>query len=226
VTLPGIDRGLLVMALMHCDEFNHGERERLLRIARESIEYGCEHSKALERGELIELALTDEKLAGMRNSFVTLTKAGELRGCLGSLEARFPLAIDVAANAFKSGFRDPRFPALSVGELDQVIIQIAVLSPQTEIEANTEADLRSALKPHVDGLTIDDGCHHATFLPKVWESLPEPDEFLARLKIKAGMQPDYWSPDIKAYRYHAENFAESDERLHQSFKHFLHATTK
>ncbi len=216
MTLPEIDRGLLVMALMHCDEFSYGERERLLRIARDSIEYGCEHSKALERGEPIELALTEEKLTGIRNSFVTLTKAGELRGCIGSLEARVPLAIDVASNAFKSGFRDPRFPALSFAELDQVIIQIAVLSPQTAIAVSTEAELGSALKPHVDGLTIEDGGHRATFLPKVWESLPEPHQFLASLKIKAGMHPDYWSPDIKAYRYHTENFSESDERLHGS----------
>ena len=199
---------------MPCDEFTYGERQRLLRIARDSIEYGCEHAKAREHGELIELALTDEKFARTRNTFVTLTNAGELRGCIGSLEARIALAMDVAINAFKSGFRDPRFPALSVGELDQVTIQIAVLSPQRLIEANTEADLRSALIPHVDGLTIDDGCHRATFLPKVWESLPKPHQFLASLKIKAGMRPDYWSEDIKAYRYHAENFSESDEFLH------------
>lgn len=212
-----IDRGLLVMALMHCDEFTYDERERLLRIARESIEYGCEYSKAREHGEFIEHALTEEKLARIRNSFVTLTKAGGLRGCIGSLEARFPLAIDVAVNAFKSGFRDPRFPALSVAELDQVIIQIAVLSPPRAISVSTEADLRSTLKPHVDGLTIEDGCHRATFLPKVWESLPEPHQFLVSLKIKAGLHPDYWSPDIKVYRYHAENFSESDERLHPLF---------
>jgi len=199
------------MAPLHCDKFTGDERELLLRIARESIVCGCAQAQFVANDELIRHALSNGNLTGTGNSFVTLTKEGGLRGCIGSVEARDPLPLDVARNAFNSAFRDPRFPALAAGELKEIIIEIAVLSPQQVIPVGTEADLLSELTPHVDGLTIEDDQYRATFLPKVWESLPHPHKFLAALKIKAGMRPDYWSPNIKAYRYHAESFSESAE---------------
>lgn len=196
------------MAPLHCDKFNSDERELLLRIARDTIVSSCAEAKFVHSEDLIRHAQTNEKLAEIRNSFVTLTKNGGLRGCIGSHHARYPLPSDVARNAFSSAFHDPRFPAITADELTAVIIEIAVLSPQEAIPVNSEAELLSELRPHVDGLTIEDGEHRATFLPKVWENLQDQHKFLAALKSKAGMRPDYWSPNVKAYRYHAESFSE------------------
>lgn len=199
------------MAPLHCDKFTPDERKLLLRIARDAIVRSCAQATFAINDGLVKQALTNERLSDARNSFVTLTKNGGLRGCIGSSTARDPLPLDVARNAFNSAFRDPRFPAIAAEELTAVIVEIAVLTPAQAISVDTEADLLSELRPHVDGLTIDDDCHRATFLPKVWEQLPDPHMFLAALKNKAGMRPDYWSPSIKAYRYHAVSFSERTE---------------
>jgi len=199
------------MAPLPFAEYTSGEREILLRIARESIVRGCEQEDPWRDPTLIGPALTNKNLAAARNCFVTLTKRGALRGCIGSLAPSQPLSLDVAHNAFNSAFRDPRFPAVVIEEVEHVDIQIAVLSPQRPIEISSETALLDQLQPHVDGLTIEDSFRRATFLPKVWESLPLPRDFLTALKLKAGMPADHWSQDIKVYRYHAENFAESEQ---------------
>lgn len=141
-------------------------------------------------------------------TFVTLTNQGELRGCIGTLEAYRPLQQDVCQNALAAAFRDPRFPPLQANELDETKIEISRLSPQHPILFTDEADALRQLRPHVDGIVLQAGHHRSTFLPQVWEQLPTPHEFLAHLKRKAGLAHDYWSPDVRLYRYTVEKWKE------------------
>jgi AmmeMemoRadiSam system protein A len=133
--------------------------------------------------------------------FVTLRIRGALRGCTGSLEALHPLVCDVARNAYRSAFCDPRFPALSPEELPEIEIKVAVLSAPQPFEVSSEDELLARLRPGVDGLVLREGPHAATFLPAVWESLPEPRAFLDALREKAGLPRGHWSLALRFERY-------------------------
>jgi AmmeMemoRadiSam system protein A len=139
---------------------------------------------------------------------VTLHCGAQLRGCTGSLEARRALAAEVAGNAFQSAFRDPRFHPVEARELDALTVEVSVLSPLERMEVHSETELLATLVPGVHGLVIELGARRATFLPAVWESLPEPRAFLRALKHKAGLPQDLWSDRLAAYRYHTETFGE------------------
>lgn len=138
-------------------------------------------------------------------TFVTLTLGGKLRGCIGSLEARRALGEDVVANALSAAFRDPRFPPLTVAEFAEVELEVAELSaPQPLWEVGLAPAERVALdmlRPRVDGVVIRYGDRRATFLPQVWDQLPDPTEFMANLKAKAGLPPDFWSRDLSVETY-------------------------
>ena len=177
-------------------------RKQLIHIARASILHGLEHGKALHPSPQ---DYSDE-LQVERASFVTLNRFGELRGCIGHLEAIMPLARDVAENAYSAAFRDPRFPPLTRGEYAQLVLHISILSPPEALMVRSESDLLTKLRPGVDGLILEDGYARGTFLPSVWESLPEPEEFLRHLKRKAGLSENYWSDTLKLYRYETESF--------------------
>jgi hypothetical protein len=126
-------------------------------------------------------------------SFVTLTEGGVLRGCIGSLEAVGPLLDDVRDNAVAAATRDPRFPPLPQRDLGGVAIEVSVLSAPVPFAATSLADAYAALRPGVDGVIVQfDPWHRATFLPQVWEQLPEPEEFLRHLWRKAGVPPGEW----------------------------------
>lgn len=140
--------------------------------------------------------------------FVTLTQHGDLRGCIGSLEAHRPLIEDVEANARAAAFNDPRFPPLAWDELSRTDVEVSVLSPPRPMPCRDEADALARLRPGVDGVILQQDWRHATFLPQVWEQLPEPRQFLAHLKLKAGLDPDFWSPDLRLSRYTVEKFRE------------------
>lgn len=140
--------------------------------------------------------------------FVTLTQGGELRGCIGSLEAHRPLRNDLCANALAAAFSDPRFPPLTVEELNGTQVEVSVLSQPEPLDFRDEADLLARLRPGIDGVILEHGWHRATFLPQVWDQLPEPRQFLAHLKRKAGLAPDFWSDDIRISRYSVEKFKE------------------
>ncbi len=146
-----------------------------------------------------------------RASFVTLHKSGALRGCIGSLAAHRPLAEDVSANAVAAAFQDPRFAPLSVHEFDTIDIEVSVLSLPESLAPADENDLKDMLRPTIDGVILSYGCQRATFLPQVWAQLPEVGDFLAQLKIKAGLPADFWHPDIKISRYTVEAFSEKPE---------------
>jgi AmmeMemoRadiSam system protein A len=181
------------------------ERNELFALARASIELG------LEDGRLgAAPPVHSDSLNVQRATFVTLRAREDLRGCCGSIEPRFPLAQDVWRNAWASAFTDPRFPPLTAAEYPQIDLHISVLSPLERLAVASEAELLSALMPDRDGLLLQLGAARATFLPAVWESLPEPVEFVRQLKLKAGWRPDFWSPQIDVWRYRTESFGERE----------------
>lgn len=141
-----------------------------------------------------------------RATFVTLTIDGRLRGCIGVLEACRPLAKDVAENACAAAFEDPRFPPLTQKEFEKVKIHISVLSPSQEMEFSSEADLLSQIRAGTDGLILQEGFRRGTFLPSVWEELPEKEIFWRHLKLKAGLPSNYWSNTLRVFRYTADCF--------------------
>lgn len=173
------------------------QRTLLLDLAADSIEYGLHRDEPFP----VKLDAFPPPLTVKRATFVTLTREGELRGCIGTLYAARPLVQDVARHAFEAAFRDPRFPPVSWTELDAMEISISVLTPTEPMRAASEADLLVQLRPGVDGLVLEEGFRHATFLPAVWETLPTPREFVEALKQKAGWPRGYWSDRMTAYRY-------------------------
>jgi AmmeMemoRadiSam system protein A len=177
-------------------------RQDLRKVAASSISHGLEHGSLLP----VNPQEHAEPLRALRASFVTLQIGGVLRGCIGTLEAVRPLVSDVAYNAYAAAFRDPRFSPLRHDEFARLDIHISILSPAQPIEFQSEQDLLRQLRPGVDGLILEEGYHRGTFLPSVWESLPEAPEFLRHLKLKAGLPFDYWSDTLKVQRYTTESF--------------------
>lgn len=141
-------------------------------------------------------------------TFVTLTQDGELRGCIGTLEAHRPLAEDLEHNARAAAFDDPRFPALSEAELPRTRVEVSILTKPEPMRFVDEANALAQLQPGVDGVILEAGWHRATFLPQVWDQLPRPAQFMAHLKHKAGLAADYWSDEIRLSRYTVEKFKE------------------
>ena len=137
---------------------------------------------------------------------MTLESDGRLRGCIGSLEATRPLAADVAHNAHGAAFADPRFPPVREDEIEGLRIKVSVLSPAVPMQAKSQADLAAGLRPGVDGLVIRDGDKRATFLPSVWQGIPEPERFVRALAKKAGWPAGHWSDTVRAWRYTTEEF--------------------
>jgi len=143
-------------------------------------------------------------------SFVTLTQLGLLRGCIGSLEARRPLLDDVKANAIAAALHDPRFAPLTLSELGFTSVEVSVLSPMQPLDFDSEEQALAQLRPGVDGVVFAYGRYRSTFLPQVWEQLPKPRQFMAHLKQKAGLAPDFWAQDVKLQRYTVHKFKESE----------------
>ena len=181
------------------------DRSYLLELARETIALTMQR-----RGPSpVELDAVSEDLRRDGASFVTLTKYGALRGCIGSLEPRRPLVLDVRENAVSAAFHDPRFPPVSWEELDHLHVEISVLSLPELLSYDGPDDLIAKLRPGVDGLVIERGWNRATFLPQVWEKLPDPHEFLEHLCLKAYLPADaYRSPGLDVYTYQVEKFEE------------------
>jgi len=181
--------------------FSGEEKQQLLELARAAIATQL-------AGEPAPALPENPRLHQTGACFVTLESSGSLRGCIGSLNARRPLAEDVLHNARAAAFDDPRFPPLHGAELAGVEISISVLTPPEPFPVKNEADLLQSLRPGVDGLLLEDGAYRATFLPSVWEQLPTPAAFLAQLKRKAGLPAHHWSPTIRFSRYRTIEFSE------------------
>jgi AmmeMemoRadiSam system protein A len=142
--------------------------------------------------------------------FVTLTQSGELRGCIGSLQAHRSLLDDVKSNAVSAAMRDPRFTPLGADELDITAIEISLLSPSQEMQVRDEADALAQMRPGIDGIIFEYGRYRSTFLPQVWESLAQPRQFLGMLKRKAGLPDDFWAEDVKLSRYSVTKWSEKE----------------
>jgi len=173
----------------------------LRAVAREAIEVGLREG----RPPRLDLERYADALRERRASFVTLHRQGELRGCTGNLEPDAPLVVGVARNAFRSAFADPRFPPVTEPELGSLEISVSVLSPLEPLAARSEEDLLARLRPGIDGLVLREGPLGATFLPAVWETLPEPRSFLHALLRKAGLAPGHWSHALRFERYTTES---------------------
>lgn len=177
----------------------------LLGIARAAI--------ASEFGQRLPYDSVAPWLAEPGAVFVTLTRGGELRGCIGSVTPRRGLAADVWANARAAAFRDRRFTPLTADQFPDVEIEVSLLSPTERLTFTSEADAVAQLRPGVDGVVLAWHSHRATFLPQVWEQLPRPVDFLARLKRKADLPAGFWQADVQLRRFTVTAWKESELRL-------------
>ncbi len=187
------------MVPIACIELSAAERQTLIVTARESIRCGVvEH---------VELSVNPQdhspNLQGHCASFVTLHIGKELRGCVGSIIASEPLVANVAHSAYAAATRDRRFSPLKVRDLQLISIEISILSPLEELRATTEAEILQQILPHHHGVYISDGIHSSTFLPVVWDKLPDRQQFWTALKNKAGLATNSWPANMRALLYTA-----------------------
>lgn len=179
---------------------NNEQQQESLELAQRSIRHGLQTGKPLS----VNLADYPPEFSTLCATFVTLTINGQLRGCIGMLEACKPLAQDIADNAFAAAFRDSRFPPLGPDELALMAIHLSLLTAPEPIQCAGENDLLTQLQPGIDGLILKEGGRQATFLPSVWESLPDKSNFLKHLKNKAGLPSQYWSDSLRFFRYRVD----------------------
>jgi AmmeMemoRadiSam system protein A len=180
------------------------QQQTLLALAEAAIRHALKHGTPLQ----INPANYEEALRQPAACFVTLKHRGELRGCIGSLEAHRSMVEDVVHNADAAAFTDPRFPPLRENELaDGLELDISLLTPAVEMHFTSEKNLLSQLQPGIDGLILEEGYRRGTFLPSVWEQLPQPEQFLQHLKLKAGLPPNHWSENIRISRYTTQIFS-------------------
>lgn len=182
------------------------EKKTLLRLARQALEAGV-------RGDPPPAIPAPELTLALRQngaSFVTLTKSGQLRGCIGALEAFQPLAEDAQEHAIAAALNDYRFDPVCPAELDQIKIEISRLTAPQPLHYQTSAELLAKLRPGIDGVTLRDSSgRRATFLPQVWRQLPEKEQFLAHLCQKMGASSDAWrGGQLTVYTYQVEEFHE------------------
>ena len=181
----------------------------LVRLARQTL---SEHlSKKIPQDEIdsLKAALTDPCFNAPSGTFVTLTIEGNLRGCIGNLTSDESMISGVRRNAVNAAIHDPRFLPLSPSELDSVSIEVSILSEPRLMDYRDAADLLKKLRPHIDGVIIRKGVASATFLPQVWEQLPQPQDFLTHLCQKAGLAADAWQHSkLEVSTYQVQYFEE------------------
>jgi len=185
------------MVLMSSIKLSIDDQKICLQTAKDSIKFGLENNKALSVNSDEYSTDLQQQLA----CFVTLHLNGELRGCIGALEAYQPLIDDVSEHAFAAAFRDPRFPALQKKEFELIEIEISVLSQPEQMQFKNQQDLLNQIRPDIDGLILEHGYNRGTFLPSVWEQLPDKNDFLNHLKMKAGLPVGWWDDKAKISRY-------------------------
>jgi AmmeMemoRadiSam system protein A len=176
----------------------------LLQIARSAISNKLGQAVALPEPS----SQAADVLQAAGASFVTLNQQGQLRGCIGSLQAHRPLMVDIQANAIAAALHDPRFAPLRLVELEITTVEVSVLSAMQPMPFSSEADALAQLRPGVDGVVFEFGHYRSTFLPQVWEQLPNARQFMAHLKHKAGLAPDFWAAEVRLQRYTVAKFKE------------------
>jgi len=191
------------------DQLTDNEKITLLRLAREAMETAV-------RGRALEPLDTKSLTPLLRAdgaSFVTLTIDEDLRGCIGALEAYQPLAEDVREHAIAAALQDPRFSPVRESELSRIMLEVSRLTAPQLLEYSSSDDLLKKLHPHVDGVILRDGHRRATFLPQVWEKIPDPAEFLGHLCQKMGVRANYWrETKLQVQIYQVEEFHETNYR--------------
>ena len=185
------------------EESQEVDGELLLTLAREEVE------RVLGIRASSPPRTTASWLHAPGATFVTIKERGALRGCIGSLEARRPLLDDLRANARAAAFEDPRFPPVGVEELPALRFEVSLLSPPEPLPVATEEELLARLRPGTDGLVLSRGRHRGTFLPQVWEDLPDPRDFVRHLKAKAGFPPVGWPEGVAVSRYTVKKWSEA-----------------
>ncbi len=187
------------------DQLTDAEKQTLLQLAREAMECGVRGKKLPP----VNSALLTPHLLEQGASFVTLTIDGELRGCIGALEAYQPLVDDVREHAIAAALDDPRFHPVAEAELGRISIEVSHLTPPRPLEYSTSTDLIAKLRPHVDGVILKNDFRRATFLPQVWEKIPDPEDFLDHLCSKMGAQTNLWrNTKLQVQVYQVEEFHE------------------
>ncbi len=190
---------------MSVDRLTSEERTTLLALARQGLESGV-------RGESLPPLDLEELPSRLREpgaTFVTLTKAGQLRGCIGTLDPYRPLADDAREHALAAALNDYRFPRVQPEELGQISIEISCLTPPQLLEYDDPEELLTKIRPGIDGLVLRDGTRRATFLPQVWGKLPDTVDFLNQLCLKLGASPDLWRhKPLEVAVYQVEEFHE------------------
>ncbi len=181
-------------------------RKDLLRIARTALEEAVLHGRSFEP----DRADYPDQLFDKGASFVTLDKDFSLRGCVGSLQPRRAVALDIAENAYNAALKDSRFLPVESKELEKLQISVSLLTGFEAVDYQSEEDLLAQVRAGVDGLVIRDGSRQGVFLPSVWKQLPEKKDFFDQLKLKAGMSPSYWSNAIKVYRFRTVEIKENE----------------
>lgn len=184
-------------------ELTAEHRSILLQVALRSIQYALDQRTSFK----VKPGDYPEMLQTLRAAFVTLHVDKCLRGCIGTLDAYAPLVETVAKYAFSSAFHDQRFSPICRHELSRLQITISVLTLPKPVDCLSEENVIRLLRPGLDGVLLEDGACRSTLLPSVWEDIPEPREFLRRLKIKAGLPPDYWSNSIRLCLYETVCFS-------------------
>jgi AmmeMemoRadiSam system protein A len=143
-------------------------------------------------------------------SFITLNLQKKLRGCIGTLRAHRPLLDDIKANALAAAFKDPRFKPLTAEEYENIEVEISLLSALNALAFTDETSALAQLQPHVHGVIFEYGHHRSTYLPQVWDNFTDPVMFMATLKQKAGLPPNFWEPGVKLHTYTVAKFKESE----------------
>ena len=188
-------------------ELSHEDGKYLLRLARMTIE-----EKLFNQDAFQEETNLPDKFLNKRAVFVTLNIHGNLRGCIGHILPQVSLVDSVKSNAISAAFKDPRFPPLSKEEWKDIEVEVSVLTVPEQLEYSDAEDLLNKLRPGIDGVILRKDYHQSTFLPQVWDQLPDKKEFLSHLCLKAGMSANEWKRgDISVYIYQVQLFEEHQE---------------
>jgi AmmeMemoRadiSam system protein A len=181
----------------------------LVKLARQTLSQQLARQIPQNEIDSLNAALTDPCFNASCGTFVTLKIDGQLRGCIGNLTSNEPLRSGVRRNAINAAFHDPRFSPLRASELDCVSIEVSILSEPRPLYYREASDLLKKLRPDIDGVILRKGPASATFLPQVWEQLPQPRDFLTHLCLKAGLASDAWQhSELEVSTYQVQYFEE------------------
>ena len=187
------------------DKLTEEEGKHLVETARKTIQEALFNPK--DKSE--PYAPSSPKFQERRGTFVTITLNGRLRGCIGHIIPQESLLEGVRVNAMNAAFGDPRFPGLTKSEFEKIRVEVSILTAPKPLAYTDANDLLAKLKPGTDGLIIRKGYHQATFLPQVWEQLPNKKDFLTHLCLKAGLAGDAWAYDqLEVHTYQVQAFEE------------------